>query len=105
MPEIVEKKRKTKLERHGSATYNNREKAKQTNLERYGDENYSNKEKAEQTSLERHGYTNYSKSEAHKEKQRERAKQTVKCPHCGKEIQKISSTRYHFDNCKSLKSQ
>lgn len=33
---ITNKRRKTKLERYGSSTYNNTTKAKQTNLERYG---------------------------------------------------------------------
>ena len=105
VPEIVEKKRKTKIERYGNENFNNREKAKQTNLQRYGDENFANRETAKQTMMDRYGYDNYAKTEEHREKQSSKAKIKVTCPHCGKEVQKISSTRYHFDNCKSLKSQ
>lgn len=43
--EIRDKLKKTKLERHGSETYNNMEKTRATKLERYGDENFNGAKK------------------------------------------------------------
>jgi hypothetical protein len=34
-------------------------------------------------------------------KAKERASVFVVCPHCGKEVQKLVGSRWHFDNCKS----
>lgn len=68
--------KKTKLERHGSENYNNRESAKQTCLENYGVENVAqsdaSKEKSKRTCLEKYGAEYASQSDNVKEK----AKQT-----------------------------
>lgn len=45
----------TKLEKYGSAGFNNREKSKKTCLEKYGTESFVNVEKRKQTNLERYG--------------------------------------------------
>lgn len=67
---------KTKLEKYGSATYNNREKSRKTNLEKYGVENVSQlqeiKDKKVETSLKNYGTTHYAKT---KEREK-RVKQT-----------------------------
>lgn len=42
----------------------------------------------------------YKKSKLELTKTKERAREKVTCPHCKKEVQKISSNRYHFDKCK-----
>lgn len=119
---IRRKARKTKLERYGSETYNNSEKAKQTCLERYdgswhsalifmekkkktklerhGSETYNNSEKAKLTSIERYGVENVSCLPENKERQRNKALEKIECPHCKRFIQRISSKRWHFDNCK-----
>lgn len=58
-PESRIKTSQTKLERYGSATYNNTDKTKQTKFEKYGDANYVNVEKCKKTKLERYGTENY----------------------------------------------
>ena len=77
--EMVEKKRKTCLERYGSisatSTPETQQKIKQTNLERYGTE-YPSKlpeiqEKVRQTSLEKYGVEHPSQLETVKEKHRQ----------------------------------
>lgn len=50
-----EKAKQTKLERYGSAGYNNYKKACETRLEKYGNINYNNREQASQTCMERYG--------------------------------------------------
>lgn len=64
--------KKTKLERHGSENYNNRESAKQTCLKNYGVENVAqsdaSKEKSKRTCLEKYGVEYASKSDSVKEK-------------------------------------
>ena len=88
--ESIKKIKQTKLERHGTEGYNNREKSKQTCLERYGRthsrdmnelkqdciEKYGGiggaskiiLDKMKQTCIERYGVDNYRKSEACKQK-------------------------------------
>ena len=53
--QFQEKAKQTKLERYGSASYNNYKKACETRLEKYGDANYNNREQAFQTCNERYG--------------------------------------------------
>lgn len=64
----AEKTRKTNLELHGDANYNNFEKAKETKLTRYGSANYNNREQAKQTSFDRYGFSNPSQSDEVKQK-------------------------------------
>lgn len=58
-------------------------------------------------SKENHPY--YGKSSARKgvkdENAKHRALKTVICPHCFKQVQKIVSNRWHFNNCKKLKNK
>ena len=49
------KMKKTKLEKYGSASFNNNNKSKMTKLEKYGDENYNNMNKNKMTKMERYG--------------------------------------------------
>ena len=54
-PDVIAKKRQTKLERYGDPNFTNYEKTKRTKLERYGDPNFTNYEKTKRTNLERYG--------------------------------------------------
>jgi len=90
--EVVQKRKNTSLERHGTKHYTNtkkrkdtcilkygvehtskldnvKEKVKQTKLERHSDEKYNNRDKAKQTNLEKYGTKNYNN--------RDKAKQTT----------------------------
>ena len=62
----------TKLQKYGSATYNNREKSKQTNLEKYGVDNPAKadeiKEKIKLTNLQKYGVEHAFQAESVKEK-------------------------------------
>lgn len=62
----------TKLQKYGSATYNNREKSKQTNLEKYGVDNPAKadeiKEKIKNTNLKKYGVKHAFQAESVKEK-------------------------------------
>lgn len=70
-----DKIKKTKKERHGSETYNNRKSATQTTIEKYGVENVSQsdgiKDKKRQTLIRNYGVDNPLKSEEIKNKIRE----------------------------------
>lgn len=52
---MVEKAKKTKLERYGDANYNNKEKSMITCEEKYGTKNFNNLEKRKQTNIEKYG--------------------------------------------------
>jgi hypothetical protein len=52
---MVEKIKKTKLEKYGDENYVNVEKNKKTKLEKYGDENYNNRDKMLKTNNEKYG--------------------------------------------------
>ena len=69
--EVIEKCKKTKLERYGDSNYNNIEKCKKTKLERYGDSNYNNFDLAKKTNLEKYGAEYTFKSDLVKQKIKE----------------------------------
>ena len=52
---LIEKKRRTKLERYGDPRFNNIEKCKRTKLEKYGNPNYTNFDKIKETIIKRYG--------------------------------------------------
>ena len=52
---VVNKMKKTKLEKYGDENFNNLEKGKKTKLEKYGDENFNNREKMVHTNIEKYG--------------------------------------------------
>ena len=68
------KTKKTKLERYGDESYNNRQKSKKTNLDKYGVTctlvSESVKEKVQKTNIERYGVDNPFKSEVFQQKAR-----------------------------------
>lgn len=53
----VQKSKDTKIERYGSAKYNNTEKHRQTCFDKYGDANYTNQKLREQNNLKKYGTT------------------------------------------------
>ena len=75
----------TKLQRYGSATYNNSDKAKKTSLEKYGVDNpakaESVKNKIKKTSLEKYGVEYAFQSEIVKEKICETKMKKYNVPH------------------------
>ena len=71
-PDVIKKKKQTKLERYGDPNFTNTQKMQQTKLERYGDPNFTNTQKMQQTNLERYGVISTLQTKEVKEK----AKQT-----------------------------
>lgn len=126
-----EKTRKTKLERYGDATYNNRDKASKTCCERYGvdnaakskesiektkrvksakygDESYNNREKALSTFQSRYGVDNPMHVETFKNKMQKTNLERYGCISSfgGKDVQEKSKesllNRYGVDNASKL---
>lgn len=62
-PEARLKCANTKLERHGSKTYNNRQLCKDTKIARYGDAKYCNKDKIIQTNQEKYGKNSFTSTQ------------------------------------------
>lgn len=62
--EIIQKSKKTRLERYGDANYTNEDKRKETNLRKYGVENaFQLKERSKATSMEKYGEPHYTNRE------------------------------------------
>lgn len=78
---IVEKGARTKIERYGSVSYNNKEKYKQTCLERYGVDNPTKletiKSKTRKTCLKKYGVEYVTQSSEYKSKMREKYNRDV----------------------------
>lgn len=55
---IIEKRRKTKLEKYGSETYNNMKKNQETKIANHGDPYYNGRDKYKETMLEKYGVDN-----------------------------------------------
>lgn len=55
---IIEKRRKTKLEKYGSETYNNMKKNQETKILNHGDPYYNGRDKYKETMLEKYGVDN-----------------------------------------------
>lgn len=55
---IIEKRRKTKLEKYGSETYNNMKKNQETKIVNHGDPYYNGRDKYKETMLEKYGVDN-----------------------------------------------
>ena len=70
-PEIINKRKQTKIEKYGSSSYINLEKIKRTKTEKYGDPNYNNRKKAQETCLNKYGVLNPSKIDFVKEKKKQ----------------------------------
>lgn len=97
---VKDKKNATKLIRYGDQNYNNQIKTKATKLEKYGNANYNNVAKSKSTMMERYGTDSNFKTIEHKDRARTNALIRAVCPHCNKEGQMISIKRWHYDNCK-----
>ena len=85
----------TKVERYGSASYNNKEKQKQTCLEKYGDENYNNREKAFSTNIKKYGAkTNWEREDViEKRKQTSLKRYGVENPLSSKEVHDLARAK------------
>jgi hypothetical protein len=63
----LDKRKETKLNKHGDQNYNNPEKRKETLKRKHGDETYNNQKKRKETKLNKHGDENYNNQEKKEE--------------------------------------